>query len=161
MSNGRLCSTVLHFDLPISARGIEGVWKIRNRVRPFVLLVSNSKVSRKIISRQILEACPKAQVEECPNSNTAMNYVSRYGSEMFDFVFVDYEIKSAKKFIGGGVHLCTKLRLFARKATIIGMTSDDLGLSMSDFLLNGADLVFSKPVCPKIIAHLFSSHDIN
>eukprot|EP00602_Paraphysomonas_sp_CaronLab_P001300 CAMPEP_0185022740 /NCGR_PEP_ID=MMETSP1103-20130426/5437_1 /TAXON_ID=36769 /ORGANISM="Paraphysomonas bandaiensis, Strain Caron Lab Isolate" /LENGTH=623 /DNA_ID=CAMNT_0027554955 /DNA_START=437 /DNA_END=2308 /DNA_ORIENTATION=+ len=157
-SNGRLCSTSLKFSLPLGNREVEGMWKPRSMKSPWVLIIDDSKVCRKIVRANILRMLPMAQVEECATSKAAMTAVARCGSEQFDYILVDYVISSNERCIGGGVQLCAKIRQFTKHATIIGITGDNYGVALSDFLLNGADLAYLKPVSSVMLSEVFSYH---
>jgi hypothetical protein len=99
----------------------------------------------------------------------------------FDYVLVDYVVNSEKRSIGAGVQLCTKMRQFAQHITIVGMslpsplcsshcvvccvvcccvgiTGDNYGVALSDFLLNGADLAYMKPITPATLREIFFMH---
>lgn len=81
-------------------------------------------------------------------------------------------MNSEKRSIGAGVQLCTKMRQFAKHITIVGefsftihdsltstgITGDNHGVALSDFLLNGADLAYMKPITPAILKEIFYIH---
>ena len=75
------------------------------------------------------------------------------------------------------MQLCAKIRQFTKHATIIGkshvvelmctsltpmlcpgITGDNYGVALSDFLLNGADLAYLKPVSSVMLSEVFSYH---
>jgi hypothetical protein len=90
-------------------------------------------------------------------------------------VLVDYVVNSEKRSIGAGVQLSTKMRQFAKHITIVGalafppflpdlplpppgITGDNHGVALSDFLLNGADLAYMKPITPATLREIFFVH---
>jgi DNA-binding response OmpR family regulator len=58
----------------------------------------------------------------------------------------------------GGVQLCSKVRSFAKHATIIGVTGESSGVAVSDFLLNGADIACLKPLTLPVLNEIFAIH---
>jgi hypothetical protein len=41
---------------------------------------------------------------------------------------------------------------------LLGITGDNHGVALSDFLLNGADLAYMKPITPAILREIFFMH---
>lgn len=60
--------------------------------------------------------------------------------------------------LSGGVQLCSKVRSFAKHATIIGVTGENSGVAVSDFLLNGADIACIKPLTLPVLNEIFAIH---
>ncbi len=42
--------------------------------------------------------------------------------------------------------------------SFVGITGDNHGVALSDFLLNGADLAYMKPITPSILREIFLTH---
>ena len=161
ISNSRLCSTTMRFVLPAGkVHNLASVWRPRSVKAPWILIVDVSKVSRKLIKKNILRILPHAQIEECMSARSAMTSVARCGAEKFDYIIADYVLSSEKRYVGGGVQLCSKLRSFAKNATIIGMTGDSYGVALSDFLLNGADVAYVKPLTHAVLHEIFAVHSL-
>jgi hypothetical protein len=73
VSQGRLCSTTFQFNLPLPgyplASPLEAtMWKPRSLKAPWILIVDDSAVSRKLVRRNIVKLIPDAEVSSCLSS---------------------------------------------------------------------------------------------
>ena len=103
VAQGRLCSTTFQFNLPLPGYPLASplettLWKPRSLSAPWILIVDDSAVSRKLVRRNIVKLIPDAevdclsldplflsslslQIEECSSSKAAMTSLARYSSE--------------------------------------------------------------------------------
>jgi len=159
---GRMCETIFRVALPTSSRG-DSSEPAAMRMQPSkknkcVLLVEDSNMTRKIMKKHIEAVWPGSEIEECTNGEEAIVRVAHLGQEKFDIIFLDYYLGTEKEMTG--VQLCMKLRQYAVHATIIGCTGDENGIALPDFLLNGADLVFLKPIHREMLAEVFDKDEV-
>jgi hypothetical protein len=78
VSQGRLCSTTFQFLLPIpgsllSASQESVIWRPRSLKAPWILIVDDSAVSRKLVRRNILRLIPEAEVQPLPPSPSSLS----------------------------------------------------------------------------------------
>lgn len=155
---GRMCETVFQVTLPTKSAALKLKRNVMKRsANKCVLLVEDSQVTRKIMKKHIEAVWPGSEIEECQNGEEAIVRVAHLGQERFDIIFLDYYLGTEKEMTG--VQLCMKLRQYAARTMIIGVTGDGNGIALPDFLLNGADLVFLKPITRKMLAEVFDKDD--
>lgn len=155
---GRMCETVFQVTLPTKATLPKRKKNVLKRSsNKCVLLVEDSQLTRKIMKKHIEAVWPGSEIEECQNGEEAIVRVAHLGQERFDIIFLDYYLGTEKEMTG--VQLCMKLRQYAAQTMIIGVTGDGNGIALPDFLLNGADLVFLKPITRKMLAEVFDKDD--
>eukprot|EP00607_Mallomonas_marina_P005038 CAMPEP_0182425520 /NCGR_PEP_ID=MMETSP1167-20130531/11969_1 /TAXON_ID=2988 /ORGANISM="Mallomonas Sp, Strain CCMP3275" /LENGTH=361 /DNA_ID=CAMNT_0024606319 /DNA_START=1399 /DNA_END=2484 /DNA_ORIENTATION=- len=157
---GRMCETIFRVVLPTNSNEDSKASEQSNKVKKnkCVLLVEDSMLTRKIMKKHIEAVWPGSEIEECANGEEAIVRVAHLGQEKFDIIFLDYYLGTEKEMTG--VQLCMKLRQYAVHATIIGCTGDENGIALPDFLLNGADLVFLKPIHREMLAEVFDKEEV-
>eukprot|EP01041_Mallomonas_annulata_P006218 gene6218-12596_t len=162
---GRMCETIFRVTLPTKSKSemspssttTTTTHSKKVKKNKCVLLVEDSMLTRKIMKKHIEAVWPNSEIEECANGEEAIVRVAHLGQEKFDIIFLDYYLGTEKEMTG--VQLCMKLRQYAVHATIIGVTGDENGIALPDFLLNGADLVFLKPINRSMLSEVFDKDD--
>mmetsp|Transcript_21082 Transcript_21082/g.23947 ORF Transcript_21082/g.23947 Transcript_21082/m.23947 type:complete len:885 (+) Transcript_21082:92-2746(+) len=105
-----------------------------------ILIVDDDNLIRKLFKRRFMLMFPDAVIDEAPNGEGAIEYVSALSTEnIFDVILIDH-------YMGGGMNgeqTIKKLRACGVDSLIVGVSGNDIG---KEHIAAGADNFFLKPL---------------